>query len=142
MAKANDNLKEEKKPVLPESSQTEVQDFDEPKLSETNPALYMDKYNKNEIKLAGKVIELEVSNPKPKIDKQTNQPVTGQDGQPEYWDPFYSAEIIFEGGSMRMNVSSEMHSKLTVGKRYQFDGMFGLGFGKIQPKFFSATLIA
>ena len=131
MAKANN-----------ESSQTDIQDYSAPKLSETNPALFMAKYNKNEIALAGKIIELSVSEAKPKIDKQTKEHTKDANGNLEFWDPFYSAEIIFEGGSLYMNISKEIYSKLEIGKRFLFEGMMGLEFKKVQPKFYNATLIA
>ena len=124
------------------SSQIEVQNFDEPKLSETNPALFMQKYNMNEIKLAGKVVDKEISDPKPKIDKKTNEHIIDATGTSEFWDPFYSVEIIFEGASMRLNLKKELYEKLTIGKRYQFEGMMGMEFKKTQPIFFLATLIA
>lgn len=125
-----------------ESSQTTLEDFSAPKLSETDPALFMQAYNKNEIELAGKVIELSVSEAKPKIDKQTNEHSKDANGNLEYWEPFYSASIIFEGGELNMNLSKDIYEKLVIGKRFLFSGMMGLSFKKVQPKFYNATLIA
>ena len=125
-----------------ESSQTELKDLSKPKLSETNPAKFMELYNKNDIELAGKVIDLSVSEMKPKIDKQTNQQSSDSNGNLEFWEPFYSCEIIFEGGSLKMNLSRDLYEQLEVGRRYLFSGMMGLEFKKVQPRFYNVILIA
>lgn len=138
-------MAQSKKPTVEEtneSSQTKIQNFEAQKLSETNPAKFMEMYNKNDITLSGKVVAKEISEGQIKIDKKTNAPVLDNNGQPEKWDPFYSCEIIFEGGSIRMNVQKDMHEKLDIGKRYMFSGMMGLEFKKVQPKFYNAVLIA
>ncbi len=129
------------KTTKPESSQEDIKDYSPQNLSQTNPALFMERYNKNEISLAGKVIDLTTSDPKPKYEKDGSTQVINEDGSMAFWEPFYSAEIIFEGGSMRMNLQSSIYQGLVVGKRYLFEGMMGLEFKKINPKFYNATLI-
>lgn len=125
-----------------ESSQTEIENYDIPKLSETSPSEYMRKYNLNEIKLAGKVVSMNVSEPQPKIDKQTNEQAKDENGSPAFWTPFYSVDIIFEGGELRVNLNESNYQKLVIGERYLFTGMMGLEFKKVQPKFHAVMLIA
>jgi len=102
----------------------------------------MRKYNTNEIKLAGTVVELRESDPQPKIDKKTNAPVLDGNGQQEYWEPFYSVSIVFEGAELNVNMDKSLYEKMEVQRRYMFVGRMGTQFKKTQPVFYSATLFA
>ena len=120
----------------------ELPNFDNPKASANEMMLFMRKYNRNEINLAGTVTLLEVSNPSPKIDKKTNAPVLSEDGTPQFWDPFYTVSISFEGGMTRLNLSQLLFQKLKQGDRYLFKGSMGQSFGKVQPVFHDVQEIA
>jgi len=102
----------------------------------------MRKYNTNEIRLAGTVVELRESDPSPKIDKKTNAPVLDSNGQQEFWEPFYSVNIVFEGAELSVNVEKLLFEKMECSKRYMFIGRMGTQFRKTQPIFYSATLFA
>jgi len=123
-------------------TQTEqLENFDSPKTSASEMMLFMKKYNRNEVLLAGTVTQLEVSQPSPKIDKKTNQQVVSEDGTPQFWEPFYTASISFEGGMTRVNLSHGVFDSLQQGERYLFVGAMGNAFGKIQPVFHDAQAI-
>ena len=101
-------------------------------------ALYMEQYNKNSVQLAGKVVSLQVGEAKPKLDKKTNEQVL-VDGVPQFWEPFRSCEVIFEGGSLNINLNAENYEKMVIGNRFLFDGIMGLNYGKVQPVFHTVT---
>ena len=102
----------------------------------------MAKYNTNEIKLAGTVVEMRVSEPRPKLDKNTKEPILDDNGQAEFWDPFYSVSIIFEGAELNVNVDKKLYERIELSKRYMFLGRMGMSFKKTQPIFSSAVLFA
>ena len=118
-----------------------VENFDSPRASASEMMLFMKKYNRNEVLLAGTVTQLEVSQPAPKIDKKTNQQVLSEDGTPQFWEPFYTASISFEGGMTRLNLSHSVFALLVQGERYLFVGAMGNAFGKVQPVFHDAQPI-
>ena len=103
---------------------------------------FMKKYNRNEISLSGKVVSTHVGEAKQKFDKKTNEAVLDENGMPAYWEPFRSVEIIFEGGSLNINLDKEHFENIVLGGRYLFEGIMGLNYGKVQPIFHSSTLIA
>jgi len=117
------------------------QNFDTPKDAQgmqEQMALYMEQYNKNVVQLAGKAVSTNVGEAKPKIDKKTNEPIL-VDGVPQFWEPFRSVEVIFEGGSMNVNLDAKNFEKISIGKRYLFDGIMGLNYGRVQPIFHTVT---
>ena len=119
----------------------QVQDYDVPKDAQgmqEQMALYMEQYNRNVVELAGKVISKNEGEAKPKIDKKTGEPVV-VDGIPQFWEPFRSCEVIFEGGSININLDAKNFDNVVVGKRYLFCGVMGLSFGRVQPVFHSIT---
>ena len=66
-------------------------------------------------------------------------PVLNEDGSPQYYDPFYSATVAFNGGEMNINIDKSMYEKITIGKRYLFEGVKGLNFGTVQDRFHTVT---
>ncbi|MFT7004264.1 MAG: hypothetical protein ACJAWW_001621 [Sulfurimonas sp.] len=132
MAKADENNQEKV-----------VENFDTPKVGSSDDMMnFMKKYNRNEIKLAGTITLLEVSTPAQKLDKKTNQPALDDNGNPTYWDPFFTASISFEGGMTRVNLSQKLFEILQQGERYLFVGNMGNAFGKVQPVFYDVQSIA
>lgn len=120
----------------------EVTNYDVVNMDNLSFSESMAKYNTNDIKLAGTVTELRKSDPQAKIDKKTNAPVLDANGQQEYWEPFYSVGIIFEGAELNVNVDKTLFDKMELTKRYMFLGRMGTQFKKTQPIFYSATLFA
>ena len=124
-----------------DTKKTNDKNFDSPQNAndmQEQMALYMENYNRNSVQLAGKVVSLSVGESKPKIDKKTNEQVM-VDGVPQFWEPFRSAEVIFEGGSLNINLNADNYEKLSIGNRYLFDGIMGLNYGKVQPVFHTVT---
>jgi len=122
-------------------------DFDQSPQQDPQEAmrLYMQQYNMNEVKIAGDVRSVYVGEPKAKMKKETvngelvKTPVLNEDGSPQYYDPFYSATVAFNGGEMNINIDKTMYEKITIGKRYLFEGVKGLNFGTVQDRFHSVT---
>ena len=129
--------KEKNDTQLPEIQNYDVVNMDGLDFSES-----MRKYNTNDIRLAGTVVELRESDPQPKMDKKTNAPVLDSNGQPEFWEPFYSVGIIFEGAELNVNMDKALFEKMEMNRRYMFVGRMGTQFKKTQPIFYSATLFA
>ena len=128
-------------------TKAEELDFDQAPQQDPQEAmrLYMQKWNLNEVKIAGDVRSVYVGEPKAKMKKETvhgelvKTPVLDEDGSPQYYDPFYSATVAFNGGEMNINLDKNMFEKITIGKRYLFEGVKGLNFGTVQDRFYSVT---
>jgi len=121
----------------PELTNYDVVNMDNLSFSES-----MRKYNTNEIRLAGTVVELRESDPSPKIDKKTNAPVLDNNGEQEFWEPFHFVNVVFEGAELSVSVEKSLFEKMECNKRYMFIGRMGAQFKKTQPIFYSATLFA
>lgn len=119
-----------------------IENYDEPAGSPNDMVIFMKKYNRNEIRLAGTVTLLEVSTPSQKFDKKTNQPILDDNGNPTYWEPFFTASISFEGGMTRINLSQKLFEPLQQSERYLFIGSMGQAFGKVQPVFHDVQAVA
>jgi len=122
-----------------QTQEQEIPDFDAKVPSNNDIANYMAKYNKNEVLVAGTVINTKVGESKPKLDKEGNQVV--QDGELQFWEPFRSVDIVFEGASMQINLDKENYSKITIGTRYLFGGRMGLQYGKVNAVFNSVMAV-
>ncbi|MDD2651736.1 MAG: hypothetical protein PHX44_01720 [Sulfurimonas sp.] len=103
--------------------------------------IYLERLNTNKILIAGKIKEKRVSEPRLKIDKKTGEVILDEDGKPQYWNPYYTVVIAFEGGEMSINVKSDWHEMFDVGMRVLFEGSFGLSFGNISPVFHKYTIL-
>lgn len=125
-----------------QTQEPELQNYDVVNMDNLDFSESMRKYNTNEVRLAGTVVELRESEPQAKIDKKTNAPVLDSNGHQEYWEPFYSVNIIFEGAELNVNMDRSLYEKMEVQKRYMFVGRMGTQFKKTQPLFYSATLFA
>lgn len=123
---------------------TQEKDFDQaPQTVEQvqeQTRLYMERYNSNSVKISGTIREKYVSDSKPKIDKKTNEHIV-VDGVPQFWEPFRSLTISFDGGEMQINVDKDMFDSSIVGKRYLFEGVKGMIYGKVQDRFHSMLLL-
>lgn len=125
-------------------SQTEIKDFDQPVMTaeqqQEQMRLYMENYNRNEVKIAGTVRAKFEGEAKPKIDKKTNEHIL-VDGVPQFWEPFRSVTISFDGGEVDINVDKKQFAELVEGTRYLFVGTKGLNYGRVTDKFHSITCI-
>lgn len=95
---------------------------------------FMARYNTNTVAIAGVVRSKFIGDSKPKIDKKTNDQII-VDGTPQFWEPFRSVTIAFEGGEMDINLSEDMFDNVQEGERYIFQGNKGLSYGRVQDKF-------
>jgi len=120
----------------------EVKDFDyvQRTIEEHNNAIrmYMERYNTNSVQIAGTVREKREGSAKPKIDKKTNEHIL-LDGVPQFWEPFLSVTVAFEGGEIDINLDRKMYEDAEVSSRYLFEGTKGLNYGRVQDKFHSMT---
>jgi len=99
---------------------------------------FMARYNTNMVSIAGTVRSKYQGEAKPKIDKTTNEHILVDD-VPQFWDPFRSVTIAFDGGEMDINLDKEKWESIVEGQRYLFEGVKGLNYGKVQDKFHMIT---
>ena len=125
-----------------ENQGVEITNFDVINMDNLSFNESMAKYNTNTIQLAGTVVELKVGELSPKIDKKTNKPILDENGNQDYWPPFYNVGIVFEGAELSATVDKSLYERMELGKRYMFSGRMGNQFKKTQPIFYSATLFA
>ena len=102
---------------------------------------YMQRWNMNEVRLAGTVRSTFISEPKMKVDRKTNEPILGEDGQPTYWDSFRSVTVAFDGGEVSINLSKDIFETMVVGQRYLFEGVKGMSFGRVDDIYHSVTML-
>lgn len=102
--------------------------------------LFMESYNRNEVKIAGTVRSKYLGEPKPKVDKETKQQIL-IDGIPQFWEPFRSVSITFDGGELDIKLTKEQFEQVQEGVRYLFVGTKGLNYGQVTDKFHSITQI-
>lgn len=123
----------------------DIKDFDKVPTSvadvEEITRKYMEKISKNEINLAGLVRAKNQSQPKPKVDKQTKEPIFNEDGSPSYWSSYFYVVLAFEGGELDVQVDEKWFNELQIGMRVLFIGAKGLKFGKIQDVFHSYVIL-
>jgi len=102
--------------------------------------LFMENYNRNEVRVAGTVRSKYLGEPKPKVDKETKQQIL-VDGMPQFWEPFRSVSITFDGGELDVKLTKEQFETVQEGTRYLFVGSKGLNYGQVTDKFHSITQI-
>lgn len=126
-------------------AKVEDKDFDKAPISVEDEhekmRAFMARYNTNSVAIAGVVRSKFTSQAKPKIDKKTNEHIT-IDGTPQFWEPFRSVTIAFEGGEMDINLNEDMFDDVHEGERYIFQGNKGLNYGKVQDKFHNIIKIS
>ena len=76
----------------------------------------------NEVKIGGRITNLEVRDGQQKKDRDGNLMFNDNDGQPICWNDSYYADFAFQGGTTKFKLTPEIYSSLEVGKRYQFVG--------------------
>lgn len=107
--------------------------------------LYMENYNRNEVRVAGTVRDIFVTEPKQKMKKEVidgvekKVPKLDDDGQAMYYESSAYITVSFDGGEMQLNLKQSLSSDLIVGRRYLFEGTKGLNYGTVQDKFHSIT---
>lgn len=127
-----------------ETQTNEVKDFSKQLTLEDvqeQARLYIEKTTTNEVKIAGVVRGKNKSEPKPKIDKKTNEQVINSDGSPAFWSPYYYVTLAFEGGEIDINVELDTFEALDMGVRVLFYGVKGLRFGKIDDIFYKFEIL-
>jgi hypothetical protein len=103
--------------------------------------IFMERFTRNKVELAGTIRGKNKSEPKPKIDKKTNEPIFNDDGTPAFWSPYYYVTLAFQGGEIDIPVDVEMFSQLELGNNVLMEGVKGLKFGKVQDNFYKFTLL-
>jgi hypothetical protein len=103
--------------------------------------LYMERLTRNKVEIAGVIRGKNKSEPKPKIDKKTNEPIFNDDGTPAFWAPYHYVTLAFEGGELEIPVDVDMYNGLDIGMRVLMEGVKGLKFGKVQDNFFKYTVL-
>lgn len=128
-----------------DNNSNEIQDFGSVPLTiadvQEQTRIYIERISTNKVAIAGVIREKRVSEPKMKIDKKTNEIILGEDGLPQYWSPYYSVTIAFEGGELPLNVKSDWYESLEIGNRVLFEGCKGLSFGRIDDVFHKYTIL-
>jgi hypothetical protein len=104
--------------------------------------IYMEKYIMNSVRIAGTVVSVKEGEPKPKFKKDdkgeyTTEHLLDSEGNIQFWETSYSANITFDGGELYVRVTKNMFDSLILGSRYLFTGIKGLSYGSIQDKFHS-----
>jgi len=86
---------------------------------------------KNNVELAGEVVEKRETEPKPIMDKDGN-PVIDENGQLKTYPANYFIKIAFNGGEKEIKVDSKWYSDIELNEMYLFTGRLGLvkSFGK------------
>lgn len=103
--------------------------------------LYMERLTTNSVRVAGVIRALNVSKPKQKFDKQTNEPLLDEGGNPIFWDSYYYATIAFEGGELDVQILVDWYDNLKLGSRVLFEGVKGIKFGKVHDIFHTYTVL-
>lgn len=103
--------------------------------------IYMERLNTNKVQIAGCVAGKRKSEPKPKIDKKTNEHILNEDGSPAFWSPYYYVVLAFQGGEMSVQVQDDWYEVLQVGQNVLFEGRKGLSFGDVRDVFHTFTIL-
>jgi hypothetical protein len=101
--------------------------------------IFNEKSNEDSFSFGGKLISCNASQPRPKIDKATNEPILDSKGQPTFWDSVYWCEIQQLGKTRKYSVSVELGKDLNVGSWYTFSGENGDE--NVRPKVKLITLL-
>lgn len=132
MAKVNEN-------------EEEIQNYDEPEITQDSMRLYMENYNRNEVRIAGTVRDIFLTEPKLKMKKalvdgvEKKVPKLDEDGKEMFYEGSAYVTVSFDGGEMQVNLSKTLSDSLVIGRRYMLDGTKGMNYGSVQDKFHSAT---
>lgn len=106
---------------------------------------YMENYNRNEVRIAGTVRDIFVTEPKQKMKKEVidgvekKVPALDEHGNPTFYESSAYVTVSFYGGEMQLNLKQSLSAPLVIGRRYMFEGTKGLNYGSIQDKFHSIT---
>lgn len=122
---------------------TDLMDYDTKPLTQADvmeqTRLYMEKYNTNDVRIAGDIRSKYLGEAKQKMSRDAEGkytiPVFSDDGSPVLKEPYRSVTIAFNGGEMSIAVSAEMFENVDIGKRYLFEGVKGVSFGSVQDIF-------
>lgn len=131
--------------LIDDAENQEIKDYAKPLTAEDvqrEMRLYMDRLTLNKVSLAGKVISLEKTEPKQRVDKKTNLPVLDGEGNPQFYDAYHYATIAFEGGEVKIEIKPDWYNNLTIDSRISLEGRKGLNkFKQLDDIFHSYTLI-
>lgn len=106
---------------------------------------YMENYNRNEVRIAGTVRDIFLTEPKQKMKKvlvdgvEKKVPALDEDGNETFYESSAYVTVSFDGGEMQLNLKSSLSAPLVIGRRYMFEGTKGLNYGSIQDKFHLIT---
>ena len=103
--------------------------------------IYMERMNTNKVLIAGSITSKRKSDPKPKIDKKTNEQMFNEDGSPAFWSPYYYVILAFQGGEISVNVLDDWYAELQIGQNVLFEGRKGLSFGNVADVFHTRTIL-
>lgn len=103
--------------------------------------IYMERMNTNVVKIAGTVTAKRKSEPRPKIDKKTNEHLLNEDGSPAFWSPYYYVALAFHGGEIDVQVQDDWYADINVGDNVLFTGRKGLRFGSINDVYHNFTIL-
>ena len=106
----------------------------------------MRKLTANEVRLAGTIRGLRVSEGKQRFKKDdkgnyTDEPVLDDQGNVQFWANKYYVTLAFEGGELDILVSEDSYNNLQMGNRVLFEGSKGTRFGQVQDIFHSHTVL-
>ena len=126
------------------NTQDEIIDYDTVP-NEDSMRLYMENYNRNEVRVAGTVRDIFNTEPKMKMKKEVvdgvekKVPKLDEEGKETYYESSAYVTVSFDGGEMQLNLKASLSSSLVIGRRYMFEGTKGLNYGTVQDKFHAIT---
>lgn len=80
-----------------------------------------EKLNLSAFQYGGTLMSVEMSNPQPKLDRTTKEPIL-VNGQPQFWDAIYFCELAHLGSSRKFVVPLDLGKDLQKGNDYLFEG--------------------
>lgn len=77
--------------------------------------------NLSSFQYGGTVLSCELSQPQPKLDKNTKEPIF-VNGQQSFWDAIYFVEVAHLGSSRKFVVPLDLGKDIEKGQDYLFEG--------------------